>query len=1100
MTQRSWPVRPTFTGAFVLLLLLLGGVAGRAQAAVSAPAWSVSALSAPTVQYRPGEGPAVEFTDLVTATNVGGAATEGTVTLSDVLPAGITFAPRPPAARNRESLEPSGPITCEVTGQRVECLGQEGVQPGESIFLEIPVEVSPTAPSQVVSEIEISGGEAPAVKRSMVTKIGPETPLPGFLEGESGLVANATNAAGAGADEAGGHPYQATFDIKFPTVVEDENLYGVSEPKVVDTTLPRGMYANPQATLKRCTEKEFAGFGTGCPFSTQVGVARITIRNLGTTAAPLVVPVFNLVPPPGSPAEFAFDVEQNVTVHLLGHVRSNGEYELAAGVSNAPSKLQLVRTQVSLWGSPTDPSHDEQRGEGLFGGCLRLRESAAKARNCSTQPLSTAFLTSPPDCSGNPLMVRGETASWEQPNLIDERIVPLTGPEGNAITTTGCNALRFAPTISAQPSTNMADAPTGLDFDLRQPQDLEYGGRTTAPLKNATVSLPEGVSLNPAAGNGLGACTESQIGYQPSEGKVRFSESPQTCPNPATIGSVEVTTPLLDHPLLGSIYVAEPYKNPFGSLLAIYLAVEDEQSGIISKLAGKVESNPVTGQITATFTENPELPLEDIRLHIFNGAGAALKTPLTCGTKTTTSDLTPWSTPEGADAIPADSFATSVAAGTGPCPTSEAAAPNSPGFSAGTVAPVAGAFSPFVLKLTRPDGSQHITGISTTLPEGLLGKLAGIPYCPEGAIALAKSREAPERGKVERGSPSCPAASEVGTVTVGAGAGPTPLYVSGHAYLAGPYKGAPLSLVIITPAVAGPFDLGNVVTRVALNVDPFSAQINAVSDPLPTIIEGIPLDIRSIDLRLDRPGFTLNPTSCGAKSIIGTATAQTGQVAPLNNRFQVGGCNQLKFKPKLKISLSGSTKRTGLPSLKAVVTYPKQGAYANIARAQVNLPHSEFLEQSNLNKTCTKPVLQEGKCPKSTIYGKVKAWSPLLDSPLEGPIYLVGGFGYKLPALVAELGGQIRVLLKGKVDSGPNRGIRNTFEAVPDAPVSRFVLQLKGGKKYGLLINSEDLCHKPQHAATRFTAQNGLVDQARSLVQNQCGSKRGKGAKPKHRN
>jgi hypothetical protein len=322
--------------------------------------------------------------------------------------------------------------------------------------------------------------------------------------------------------------------------------------------------------------------------------------------------------------------------------------------------------------------------------------------------------------------------------------------------------------------------------------------------------------------------------------------------------------------------------------------------------------------------------------------------------------------------------------------------------------------------------------------------------------------------------------------------------VGGTAYLAGPYKGAPLSLAIFTPATAGPFDLGTVVVRSALQVDPYSARITAVSDPIPHILDGIPLDVRQIVVRLDHAGWGLNPSSCEAMSFDGSEESVLGNPAALTNRFQVGECGRLGFKPKVSIQLKGSTRRIGHPALKAVVSYPSKGAYANIARAQVNLPHGEFLDQGNLNKTCTKPVLTEGKCPASSVYGEARAFTPLLDKPLEGPVYLVGGFGFKLPALVAELNGQIRVLLVGKVDSGKNKGIRATFEAVPDAPVSRFELSMKGGKKYSLLENSENLCKASdagRRAIARFTAQNGKVEQFKPLVANECGKGKKKHSK-----
>jgi hypothetical protein len=389
-----------------------------------------------------------------------------------------------------------------------------------------------------------------------------------------------------------------------------------------------------------------------------------------------------------------------------------------------------------------------------------------------------------------------------------------------------------------------------------------------------------------------------------------------------------------------------------------------------------------------------------------------------------------------------------------------------------------------VIKLARKDGEQALTRLDFTLPPGLTGRLAGIPYCSEQAIAAAQGKS----GKAEQASASCPAASELGTVDTSAGVGSEPIHVGGHVYLAGPYEGAPLSSVVITPAVAGPFDLGNVVVRAPLYVNPETAQITAKSDEIPHILRGIPLQLRSVEIKLTRQEFTLNPTSCEPMTVGSSMKGLNGGSAGPSSRFQVGNCQALPFKPNLKLQLKGATKRVGHPALKAVLT-AKPGE-ANIGRAQVNLPHGEFLDQGNLNKTCTKPVLLAGNCPASSVYGKATAWTPLLDKPLEGPVYLVGGYGYKLPALVADLNGQIRVTLVGKVDSGPNKGIRNTFEVVPDAPVSRFVLEMKGGKKYGLLENSENLCKAKKakrRAIARFTGQNGKVAAFKPVVQNQCG-------------
>ena len=1080
--------------------------------------------------------------------------------------------------------------------------------------------------------------------------------------------ATATAADGSPVFQAGSHPYDYT--VKF-AMNQDSGGFPEGQLRSLVVDLPPGLVGDPLA-VPQCSSANFEGQASACPGDTQIGVFRALAQG---GAINVTQPIFNMAPVFGSPARFGFSVT-GFNSFQEASLRSDGDYGIGVVDLTVPN-IELQTATETIWGVPGDPSHDSER-ECIVEGHAVL--------NCATTVPPAPFLTLPTSCGG-PLETTLTVNSIEEPDVFHSETYVSEDDEGTPTGIDGCNALQFEPSISSQPTTNLADSPTGLDFTLHQPQaghapqggepaevcnrgkwtgspgDFDFqwlrngaaipgatsseytptgadagtvlqcevtatdpaaagpghavsapktippapatappvplfgflgaylelrpgpevaacesyweageptitrrwfkngvlipgesgetipyhpadgpqtfqceavgtnaGGAvvafsenassdpppspaipnagiedwpkvspaplkfpsSTAHLKEAVVTLPQGVSLNPSAGNGLAACSNQEIGYQPSGGQIHFSKSPQSCPNASKVGTLEAASPLVDHPLQGAVYVAKPYDNPFGTLLAIYLAVEDEQTGIVAKLGGKVEPNPSTGQLKATFTENPQLPIEDIDLHFFDGPRAALKTPIACGRYTTTSTLTPWSTPGGAAVSPSDSFETSVAAGgSGPCPKAEAEAPNKPSFSAGTIAPQAGAYSPFVLKLSREDGSQQLTGLDATLPKGLTGKLAGIPYCSEAQIAVAKDREKPNLGGVEQASPSCPAASEVGAVTVGAGAGTTPLFVGGHAYLAGPYKGAPLSLVIITPAVAGPFDLGAVVVRTALYVNPQTTQIHAVSDPLPTILEGIPLDLRSIAVKLGKPGFTLNPTSCDPTAITGSAMALTGQSAGLTSPFQVGGCSSLKFKPKLKISLKGGTKRNRYPALKAVLTYPKGGAYANIASAQVTLPHSAFLEQSHIGSVCTRPQLASQTCPKASIYGRARAVSPLLDKPLSGPVYLGVGFGHDLPDLVADLNGQIRVLLNGKIDTGKEDGIRNTFLTVPDAPVSKFTLEMFGGKK-GLIVNSENLCgpRAKTKALAHLTGQNGASLDLHPRVGNSCKAKK----------
>jgi hypothetical protein len=487
--------------------------------------------------------------------------------------------------------------------------------------------------------------------------------------------------------------------------------------------------------------------------------------------------------------------------------------------------------------------------------------------------------------------------------------------------------------------------------------------------------------------------------------------------------------------------------------------------------------------------------LETLRLNLFAGPLAPLRTPSTCGTYLTTSVMTPWSAPEsGPPVTPSDTYAISQGAGGQSCASSEAQLPNKPAFEGGSLSPIAGAFKPFGINLSRPDGSQQLAAVTVTPPPGLLAKLAGTPYCPEGALAAAAARS----GKAEQASPSCPPASEVGNLHTQAGAGPAPYNAPGKVYLSGPYKNAPLSFAFVVPAVAGPYDLGTVVTRAAAYVDPTSAEVTVKSDPLPRILQGIPLDIRSVSVRLDKPGFTKNPTNCDPMAVTGSLLSATGALAPLVNRFQVGECGRLKFKPKLTIKLKGKTKRTGNPALTAVLKAPP--GQANIKKTTVILPKTQFIDNAHISNPCTRVQFDAGACPASSILGRARAFTPLLDSPLEGPVYFrSNGGARKLPDMVVDLKGQIHVTVVGFIDSVSVKGtessrVRTRFTTVPDAPVSKFVLSLKGGRK-GLIENSVDLCRTGIGTATvQMSAHNAATRAFEQRVGTSCGGRRtGKG-------
>ena len=899
----------------------------------------------------------------------------------------------------------------------------------------------------------------------------------------------------------GAHPFAMTtnFDFKTkPGPVPGEVLPD-GDPKSLRFEFPPG-FAGSIAAVPRCSTADFLTVSTGefpypaCSDATAIGVAWVQASHPGE---PFTVPVYNLVPTPGVAAKIGFVAYPKIPITVDIGVDSKDPNNIVGNVVNVPQVVPLFGSSLEVWGIPADPAHDAYRGR-----CLKITpvhhygELVSNGTNCRSTSAEVPFLTMPRSCTG-PLVSSYEAISWQNPDAVPDK-GSFAAPGMS-----GCSNLGFGPRVTAEPTSTSAQSASGLDFGIGIDDEgltSPSGPATQSDVKDLTVKMPGGMTLNPSAANGLSACPRARY-----EAESLTTAPGQGCPPASKIGEVEVETPILPEGeiLHGSVYLASQDDNPFGSLLALYVVIKDTELGVLIKRAGKVEPSeergPNAGQIVTTFAEFPQTPFAHLHFRFNQGVRAPLVTPLTCGTYTTESQFNPWSDPASLFSTPA-TFNITSGIGGGPCP-SGGVAPFAPGFSAGSINNAAGAYSAFNVHLTRNDSEQEFTRFSVKLPPGVTGKLAGIPFCPESGIAQAKAREHAGGGREEQANPSCPQASEVGTTLVGAGVGSVLTYVPGKVYLAGPYHGDPLSIVAITSGVVGPFDIGTVVIREALEVNPETAEVfvdSTGSDPIPHMIDGIPVRARDIRVYADRPNFTLNPTSCAQKETKATLfgsyldvfnPADDVSVSP-SDRYQAASCASLLFKPKLQLSLKGSTKRAGHPALRAVLTYPKQGAYANIARAQVNLPHSEFIDQGNLNKTCTRPVLLEGKCPAKSIYGRAKAWTPLLDEPLQGPVYLVGGYGYKLPALVAELNGEIRVVLKGKVDTGPNKGIRNTFEAVPDAPVEKFELSMKGGKKYSLLENSENLCAKPQRAVARFTGQNGKVDRYNPLIANDCGKKK----------
>lgn len=1081
------------------LLCLLAALlpATEALGAEAKPAWLLSATALPT-NFAPGsEG--TEFggpTYLLVATNVGGAPTTGTTTITDTLPPGLT----PIGAKGN----------CQApVGQTVTCTEPNPLAPGDEIELSIVVKVDASEGASLLNEASVQSPGAATATITTPTTISASPPPFGFL---AGFRVPLSEADGEAATLAGSHPYQLSASLGFPTEKPAGGLGGAGHLRDASIDFPPGQIINPTATPVLCTEAELTGEpNPGCPKASQLGtIDIITVPISGPQS--YTSPLYNMVPPPGQAAMLGFDaIGSGIFVHLSGAVRSDGDYGITGASADALALVNnpIFGAQVQLWGDPSAKSHDEMRGK-----CLGMdrkeeeeKEKEGKKEDCTVPPRETALLTMPSHCPGRPNLSVGHADSWEAPGVFEQASYESASLAGAPVSVKGCGQLAFDPAIKSRPTTNLTDSPSGLDFALRMPQEVKLGTPSPAALRDATVTLPEGLVVNPSSAAGQEACSSAQIGLTTPIGQspVHFSKAPVACPDAAKVGTLEATTPLLAQidpttnevrrdpesgeairrAVEGSVYLARPFDNPFGSLLAIYLTVEDPRSGTVAKFAGRVRANPQSGQLSTEVSENPQLPLDEIDLHIFAGARASLRTPPACGANASAASLVPWSAPEAPAAQRSDSFATTAAPDGGACPTSPAAAPHKPALIAGTLTPAAGAFSPMTARLTREDGSQPITGLELTLPPGLSARLAGVPYCGEAQIAAAQARSHPNEGKVEQANPSCPAASQLGMLDVAAGAGPTPLHTPGHIYLAGPYKGAPLSAVAITPAVAGPFDLGVVVSRAALYLDPTTAQARVVSDPLPSILEGIPLDVRSVSLRIDRPRFTLNPTSCDPSATTGAATSIFGQIAALRSPFQVGGCKALPYKPKLHTRLFGPIHRGGHPRFRAVFT-AKPGE-ANTARIVLALPSSEFIDQAHFRTICTRVQFAAKQCPPGSIYGHVKAITPLLDYPLQGPIYLRSS-DQELPDAVAALRGPPSQPLEfdavTHVDS-VNGGLRFTVPTVPDAPLTKVIITAQGAKK-GLFQNSTNICKGVHRANLKLDGQNGKAHDTRPLMRADC--------------
>ncbi|HEY3828875.1 MAG TPA: hypothetical protein VGL57_06735 [Solirubrobacteraceae bacterium] len=903
--------------------------------------------------------------------------------------------------------------------------------------------------------------------------------------------------------QAGGHPWALTTTGEFTTEESQKNGFPVvtRDPKDIVTSLPPGLLGDPQAmprcSLARATNEK-------CPADTQVGTYALHIgANEG-----ILGPIINVVPAAGQSAEFSLEgTAPGDTPLLTAHLvrTAQGTYGFTV-VSNEIPLVGLKKFEVTFWGVPADPSHNPLRGR------ICKKSFPSEAWECSEnaseggfEPPGVSqvpFLSLGTDCAAGPETATLRVDSWQEPGSVREgRYAGYTEAGTTLPALTGCNLLSFPAGVEVQPDTQLADEPVGLGVNVQVPQSEQPGATATPHLRDAVVTLPEGMSISPGIVDGIQACDESGpegINFEGPEseevgliGELQLAAG--HCPNASIVGTAEAVTPLLPEPVKGHVYLARPLCGGAGQaactnqdaldghLYQLYLELggtgELADTGINIKAHGYVEANPATGQLTTKFLDNPQTPFSELKIHLNGGPRAPLDNPAVCGPATTTADFTPWSAPgltaEGLqvagtpDATPSSFF--DVEGCSNP--------PSlSPGFSSGTVTPQAGQFSAFTLNLSRQDREQFVKGIQVHTPPGLLGVLASVPLC----------------GEQQADAGTCPQASRIGTTRVASGAGSHPFEIEGTVYLTGPYDGAPFGLSIVTPAVAGPFNLGLVVVRAQISVDPVNSTLTITTDEtgpyaIPQILDGVPLRLKRITVNIDRPDFMFNPTNCGApgqpgaQQVTAKVSGSENAVTQVGSQFAVGGCRSLEFKPKFEASTNGRTSRVGGASLDVKLSYPagSLGGEANVARVKVELPKLLPSRLSTLQKACTAQTFEAdpANCPAPSIVGVVRASTPLLPVGLSGPVYFVSHGGEAFPSLIVVLQGDgVRVDLTGSTFISGAGITSSTFKTVPDVPVDTFELYLPEGQ-YSALAATANLCKVKGglKMPSEFVAQNGAV-------------------------
>ncbi|HEX4806895.1 MAG TPA: hypothetical protein VFU94_13435 [Conexibacter sp.] len=1059
--------------AVACAILLLG-----ASAALADVQWQLASQHGPQNMAPGGTGEYV-----LIANNVGDADTDGsTITITDTLPAGMT-------ATNAFGRDwdcstttfgvAGGTVTCTTTDVvNAPSLSTDAVLRGAANPLHISVSVDPSASGTLDNSATVSGGSGGAAPATVDDPTPISTTPAGFGFVSGSVFSDWFDAAipgGSPVRQAGSHPFEMRIGFGENLTYKTDTDAGTSwtvpagDVKTLQTKLPTGFIGDPQAT-PQCSGIAFNDPGPAsdgaCPADTQVGSIDLVVSqgeqivNESTFGTNVTqdVPVYNMAPPPGTVAALAFQFVANPVIILIS-LDPTDHYSVVARIENTNEIFTLRSATLTLWGVPADPAHDALRQNPLAGGGSTVFGTP------SDGPLKP-FLTLPSQCG-----VDGTTQlredSWQNPGAF----TPWTATD--PIQVTGCDdpRMRFQPSITVQPDVHTPSTPTGLSVDLAVPQkdassvtsasqlyteSGDFRAIANPPVRNVSVTLPAGLVVSPSSADGLASCTSAQIG-------LGTNDQP-ACPDASKIGTAELTTPLLHDPVDGSVYLAAQTDNPFGSLLALYIVLDDPSRGLVIKLPGRIAPDAVTGQLTATFDDNPQLPFSRLHLQLKGGPRAPLVTPPACGSYRSDATMTSWN-----DSVPAAQSSDTFAIDSG-C----AASGFDPSFTAGTESPIAGKDSPLVTRFGRGDSDQELGSIDMTLPRGLLGRISSAVLCSD----------------ADANAGSCPDGSKIGGATVAAGPGSNPFYITnGRVYITGPYKGAPFGLSIVVPAIAGPFNLGNVVVRGSIFVDRTTSALRVVTDQLPTILQGIPLKLRLADVTVDRPGFMFNPTSCAPMSAIARITSVLGAVSTKTSRFQVGDCRALPFRPSLSLAV-GSPHHTGADvstPLTATVRMPRGDT--NLHSVDVTLPSTLAALLPVLNRRCTLAAFEAGHCGSGARVGSAVAVTPLLRDPLRGSVYFVRNPAHALPDLMVALRGQVAIDLTGTIRIGRGNRIATHFDTIPDVPISVFTMRLVSGRN-GPLGATTNLCSA---AARRslvqlgFQAQDGAkVSRSQRLVVHGC--------------